>query len=54
LAQLAQERKCGRIEWCCLDWNAPSLAFYKSLGAVPLEDWMLFRLDKNGIAQLGK
>lgn len=44
LASIAAERSCGRLEWSCLDWNAPSIGFYKSLGAVPMEDWTVFRL----------
>ncbi|XMB85228.1 GNAT family N-acetyltransferase [Mycoplasmatota bacterium WC44] len=49
LAELAIERKCKRIEWCCLNWNEPSINFYKSIGAIPMEDWTTFRLDENGI-----
>jgi GNAT superfamily N-acetyltransferase len=45
LAGIALERDCGRLEWAVLDWNAPSIAFYRSLGAVPLDDWTVFRLD---------
>jgi len=44
LARLARDRDCGRLEWAVLDWNAPSIQFYKSLGAVPLDDWIIFRL----------
>ena len=39
LADIAVERNCGRMEWICLDWNTPSLAFYRSIGAFPLEEW---------------
>src|SRR5262249_34984941 len=39
LAQIAVERNYGRVEWCVLDWNAPSIAFYKSLGAEPMDEW---------------
>src|SRR5204863_10012796 len=42
LARLAKERGCGRLEWAVLDWNTPSIDFYKSLGAVPLSDWEIF------------
>ena len=45
LAKLAKERNCGRFEWAVLDWNKPAIDFYKSLGAVPLDDWTLFRLE---------
>ena len=44
LAQLARERGCGRVEWAVLDWNAPSIAFYRSVGAVSLDDWKIMRL----------
>ena len=44
LAQIAVERGCGRLEWSCLDWNTPSIEFYKSLGAVPMEDWTVYRV----------
>jgi GNAT superfamily N-acetyltransferase len=44
LARLAVERRCGRFEWSVLDWNAPAIAFYKSLGAVPMSEWTVFRL----------
>ena len=44
LAQIAVERGCGRLEWSCLDWNAPSIAFYKSMGAAPMDEWTVYRL----------
>jgi GNAT superfamily N-acetyltransferase len=44
LAQIARDRNCGRVEWAVLNWNTPSIEFYKSLGARPLEDWSVFRL----------
>ena len=44
LAAIAVERGCGRLEWSCLDWNAPSIAFYKSMGAAPLDEWTVYRL----------
>lgn len=44
VARLAVERGCGRMEWSVLDWNEPSIAFYRALGAVPLNDWTMFRL----------
>lgn len=52
LAQLARERGCGRLEWSVLDWNEPSINFYKSLGAVPLDDWTVFRLDSTALQAL--
>jgi GNAT superfamily N-acetyltransferase len=44
LAGLARELGCGRMEWSVLDWNRPAIEFYRRLGAVPLDDWTLFRL----------
>ena len=44
IAQLAKERKCGRMEWSVLDWNDSAILFYKKLGAVPLTDWTMFRI----------
>lgn len=44
LAKIATEQKCGRLEWCCLDWNKPSINFYLSLGAVRMNDWTVFRI----------
>ena len=40
----AREEGLGRVEWTCLDWNTPSIEFYKSMGAVPMEEWTNFRL----------
>ena len=44
LAKIAVERGCGRLEWVCLDWNQPSIDFYKSLGAVPMDEWTIYRI----------
>ena len=44
LARIAVERGCGRLEWACLDWNKPSIDFYLSLGATPMNDWTVYRL----------
>lgn len=52
LAKLAIERKCGRLEWWCLDWNKPSVRFYKQLGAVPMEDWTVFRVTNETLVKL--
>ncbi len=54
LARLAKERGCGRLEWSVLDWNTPAIDFYKSLGAVPLDDWTMFRLTGNALEKLAK
>jgi GNAT superfamily N-acetyltransferase len=52
LAQTAKERNCGRLEWAALDWNERAISFYKSLGAVPLDDWTTFRMTSDAIAAL--
>jgi len=44
LAAIAVERGCARFEWTVLDWNQPAIDFYKSLGAIPLDDWTVYRL----------
>lgn len=52
LAQLAVERRCGRLEWAVLDWNEPAIGFYKRLGAVPLDDWTIFRVTGEALHEL--
>lgn len=54
LAKIAEAENCGRMEWSVLDWNTPSIEFYKSLGAKPMEEWTVFRLNENAIAHLAK
>ena len=54
LAKIAHAENCGRFEWSVLDWNTPSIEFYKSLGAKPMDEWTVFRLDKDGIENLAK
>lgn len=54
LAQIARERNCGRIEWAVLDWNEPSIAFYKSLGARRMDEWHTFRLTGEELVKLGE
>ena len=44
LARITVDRGCGRLEWCCLDWNKPSIDFYLSLGAAPMDEWTVYRL----------
>ena len=44
LAAITVERGCGRLEWSCLDWNQPSIDFYLSLGAKPMDDWTMYRM----------
>ncbi len=52
LAQRAVAEGCARVEWAVLDWNAPSIAFYKSLGALPMDEWTVFRLTGEALAKL--
>jgi GNAT superfamily N-acetyltransferase len=52
LARLALERGCGRLDWCVLDWNEPSITFYRSLGAVPMDDWTTYRLAGAALAKM--
>ncbi len=54
LCDIATERGCGRLEWCCLDWNKPSIDFYLSLGAVPMSDWTVYRLTGEALHNLAK
>lgn len=49
LARLAVERQCGRLEWSVLDWNEPSIGFYRALGAVPMDEWTVFRLSGDAL-----
>ncbi|WP_291201234.1 GNAT family N-acetyltransferase [Hyphomonas sp.] len=53
LAAIAVGRGCGRLEWSVLDWNKPSIDFYLSLGARPMDDWTIYRLDGAALAELG-
>ena len=52
LAARAVREGCARVEWAVLDWNAPSIAFYKSLGAVPMDEWTVFRVSGEAIEKL--
>ncbi|AGK97231.1 GNAT family N-acetyltransferase [Clostridium pasteurianum] len=52
LGKLAIERKCGRVEWSCLDWNEPSIKFYKQMGAVPMEEWTVYRVTGKDLSCL--
>ncbi len=54
LAALAVERGCGRVEWWCLDWNRPSIGFYRSLGAEPMDDWTVYRLSGETLRSLAE
>ncbi len=52
LAQIAVDRDCARLEWSVLDWNEPSIAFYKKLGARFLDEWTVMRVDGNALTEL--
>ena len=52
LASIAVERGCGRMEWWCLDWNQPSIDFYRSLAAEPMSDWTVYRLTGKTLEHL--
>jgi len=54
LAQLARQRHCGRLEWWVLDWNEPAIRFYKGLGAVPMDEWTVFRLTGQALDRLAE
>ena len=52
LAQIAIERGYGRFDWACLDWNTPSIEFYLSLGAIPLDEWTIYRLTGDALNEM--
>lgn len=54
LAQIALERGCGRLEWACLNWNKPSIDFYLSTGAQPMDEWKVYRLTGDTLAQMAQ
>lgn len=54
LAAIAVEEGCGRMEWVCLDWNQPSIDFYKGKGAVPVDGWTIYRLTGDALAEFAK
>lgn len=54
LAKLAVERNCGRMEWICLDWNQPALKVYRSIGAVPMDEWTVQRLDEDALKRFAE
>ena len=54
LAAIAKEEGCGRLEWWCLDWNKPSIDFYKSMGAEPMEDWTVYRVAGETLDRLAE
>jgi GNAT superfamily N-acetyltransferase len=54
VAQLANERRCGRLEWAVLDWNEPAINFYKKLGAVAMNEWTIYRVTEEALSKLAK
>lgn len=54
LVKKAREEGCKRMEWSCLNWNEPSIKFYKSLGAVPMDEWTVYRLTEQEIIKLSE
>ena len=54
LANIAVERNWGRMDWICLDWNAPSLAFYRSIGAIPMDEWTVQRMNENVVKKFAE
>ena len=54
LAKIAVERGCGRMEWICLDWNESALSVYRSIGAAPLSEWTVQRLDEDALKRFAE
>jgi GNAT superfamily N-acetyltransferase len=54
VAKVAAIRQCGRLEWAVLDWNAPAIAFYKSLGAVAMDEWTVFRVTGEAMKKMAE
>jgi len=54
LAKIAVDRGCGRLEWSCLDWNKPSIDFYLSLSAKPMDEWTIYRLQGEELSNFAK
>lgn len=52
LGNLAIERNCGRLEWWCIDLNEPSIKFYKEMGAKPMDEWTVYRVDGKALTEL--
>ncbi|GLB28721.1 N-acetyltransferase [Lacrimispora amygdalina] len=53
LGAIARERGCGRLEWWCLDWNQPSIDFYRSMGAEAMDEWTVYRISGERLNELG-
>ena len=54
LANLAVQRGCGRLEWSCLDWNEPSINFYKKQGAISMDEWTVYRASDEALIKLAR
>lgn len=54
LAEITIERKCGRLEWCCLDWNQPSIDFYMAMGARQMHEWTTYRLTGDSLQKMAE
>lgn len=54
LARIAVQRGCGRLEWWCLDWNKPSIDFYRSMGAQPMDDWTVYRITGDTLRNMAE
>ena len=54
LSRICLERGCGRLEWACLDWNKPSIDFYRSLGAVAMDEWTTYRLTGKTLEEMAE
>ena len=54
VARRAVERGCGRLEWSVLDWNAPAIGFYRALGARPMDEWTVYRIDEEPLRRLAE
>ena len=54
VARIAVERNCGRMEWICLDWNESALSIYRSIGATPMSDWTVQRLDEQALNEFAQ
>lgn len=54
LADVALERHCGRMEWICLDWNEPALEVYRSIGAIPLDEWTVQRMTETALRRFAE
>jgi len=54
LAEIALERNCGRVEWAVLNWNEPAIRFYQSLGALPMDQWTVYRITGDALEKLAR